>query len=83
MVRAVNHSLMRTVDLGPWIHTASDGVWLAPAPVGAALQVRAVVTGTQLRGGHDEVRYDALVLADGVPVLQVDHTALFRLALPA
>jgi hypothetical protein len=31
------------------------------------------------RGRHDEVRYDALVLAGDEPVLQVHHTALYRL----
>lgn len=79
LLRAVNLVLMRNVALGPWIHTASDALLLGPAPAGSVLEVRAVVRGTSVRSGNDEVRYDALVLADGAPVLQVDHTALFRL----
>lgn len=79
LLRAVNLVLMRNVDLGPWIHTASDVHLLAPAPADSTLEVRALVRATSVRSGRDEVRYDALVLADGAPVLLVDHTALFRL----
>ncbi len=79
LLRAVNLVLMRNVDLGPWIHTASDAHLLSPARVGSAMEVRAVVRSTSVRNGRDEVRYDALVLADGVPVMVVEHTALFRL----
>jgi hypothetical protein len=37
------------------------------------------VTHVGRRGRHDEVRYDALVLAGDEPVFQVHHTALYRL----
>jgi hypothetical protein len=39
-----------------------------------------VVTELFQRNGHDYVRYDALVLANDQPVLEVDHTAIYRLA---
>ncbi len=79
LLRVVNLALMRNLDLGPWIHTASDAVVRAPAPVDLPLEVRSVVRATSVRNGNDEVRYDALVLSGGTPVLQVAHTALFRL----
>ncbi len=80
LLRMVNLVLMRNVALGPWIHTSSDAVLLAPAALPGAFEVRAQVRETYDRRSGSGVRYDALVLADGVPVLQVDHTALFRLA---
>lgn len=79
LLRAVNLVLMRNVALGPWIHTSSDAVLLAPAAAPAELEVRAVVGSTEVRNGHDVVHYDALVLADGRPVMRVDHTAIYRL----
>lgn len=80
LLRAVNLVLMRNVALGPWIHTGSDVALLAPVPLPARLQVRAAVRAlTTSRAGHDVVRYDAVVHADGVPVAVVDHTAAYRL----
>jgi hypothetical protein len=38
------------------------------------------VTELLQRNGHDYVRYDALVLADGRPVAEVHHEAIWRLA---
>ena len=43
--------------------------------------MRSVVTSVSRRGAHEQVRYDAVVLCDGVPVLEVAHTALYRLGI--
>lgn len=80
LLRLVNLLLMRNVELGPWVHTSSSCRLLAPARLPAEMTVRGTVRETEQRGGHDRVRYDALVLADGVPVMAVDHTAIYRLA---
>lgn len=80
LLRAVNAALMRNVALGPWIHTASDCRFLAPARAGQELEVRSRVTGLFERNGHSYVSYDALVLAGGRPVLEVGHEAIWRLA---
>lgn len=79
LLRLVNLALMSNVELGPWIHTASDCRFLARPTVPTTATVRSVVTGTSRRGAHDEVTYDAVVLLDDRPVLQVAHTALHRL----
>ena len=50
-----------------------------PARLPALVTSHGRVTSVGRRGGNDEVRYDALVLADGEPVLHVRHTALYRL----
>ncbi len=79
LLRMVNLALMSSVRLGPWIHTASDCRFLAPARVGEPLQVRSRVTGRFVRKGHDYVRYDALLLSRGAPVAEVQHEAIWRL----
>lgn len=79
LLRLVNLALMVNVELGPWIHTASACRFLALPRVPETAQVRSVVTAVTRRGAHHQVQYDAVVLADGVPVLEVAHTALHRL----
>ena len=80
LLRLVNLLLMSNVALGPWVHTSSSCRFLGLARLPAQLAVQGVVTEVFQRNGHDYVRYDALVLADDQPVLEVDHTALYRLA---
>lgn len=80
MLRAVNAALMCNVALGPWIHTASDCRFLGLARPGATLTVHSRVTELFERRTHQYVRYVAVVLADGDPVAQVDHEAIWRVA---
>jgi acyl dehydratase len=80
VLRLVNLALMSNVSLGPWIHTASDARFLGAARVGQELAVRSRVRAVFERKGNQYVAYDALVLADGEPVAEVDHEAIWRLA---
>lgn len=79
LLRLVNAVLMRNVDLGPWIHTASECWLLAPARLPATLSARAEVTELFERNGSSYLRYDAVVRCDDVPVMDVAHTAIYRL----
>jgi hypothetical protein len=79
-LRIVNELLMRNVALGPWIHTASSCRFLAEPRLGSMLRAHGIVTECFERNGHEYVRYDALVLSDEVPVMEADHTAIYRLA---
>ncbi len=79
LLKAVHRLLTRNVVLGPWIHTASECTFLGVARLPALMTSHGRVTAVGRRGRHDEVRYDALVLADGEPVLHTRHTALYRL----
>ena len=80
LLRLVNLLLMSNVALGPWVHTSSSCRFLGLARLPAQLTVRGNVTEVFQRNGHDYVHYDALVLADDKPVLEVDHTAIYRLS---
>lgn len=79
LLRLVNLLLVRNVALGPWIHTSSDCTFLGEARLPAEMTVHGRVTAVGKRGAHDEVRYDALILAADEPVLHVRHSALYRL----
>lgn len=79
LLRLVNLALMSNVELGPWIHTASDARFLSVARVDEAVEVRSRVTELFSRKVNDYLRYDALVLAGGRPVLEVEHEAIWRL----
>ena len=83
LIKAVHRLLTHNVALGPWIHTASDCRLLGVPPLPARMTSHGRVTAVGRRGRNDEVRYDALVLADGEPVAQVHHTALYRLGTEA
>jgi hypothetical protein len=79
LLRQVNELLIRNVELGPWIHTASTGRLLGIAAAGQALQTRGVVTAEYDRAGRRYVELDAQLHADGRPVLTVHHTAIHTL----
>ena len=79
LLRLVNLALMSNVELGPWIHTASDARFLGLARPGDDAEVRSRVIEVFRRNGHDYLRYDALVLAAGRPVVEVRSEAIWRL----
>ncbi|MCZ2860714.1 hypothetical protein [Blastococcus sp. VKM Ac-2987] len=83
LLRLVNELLSSNVALGPWIHTASHCHFLGVARLPAHMAVHGRVTDVGRRGRHDEVRFDALVLAGAEPVMRVHHTALYRLSTEA
>jgi len=80
LLRLVNALLMRNVQLGPWIHTASRCELLGVARVPTTLRAHGIVTETFERNGNEYVRYDALVLSDDDPVMHVEHTAIYQVA---
>jgi hypothetical protein len=82
LLRMVNALLVRNVELGPWIHTASRCVLLGLARVPSTLRAHGIVTETFERNGNDYVRYDALVLSDEQPVMYVEHTAIYAVQGP-
>lgn len=78
ILRMCNYVLAQNVVLGPWIHVGSAVRNLGVARVGETLTARARVADNYARKGHRFVDLDVLVLADGRPVAQVDHTAIYQ-----
>ena len=81
MLEAANRILMANFVLGPWIHTASKLQWFRAPRVGEAMEVRAVIEDLFARKGQSMVRYAVAFLSDDGPLLNVDHTAIWRLPL--
>jgi acyl-coenzyme A thioesterase PaaI-like protein len=78
ILRTCNWLLTHNVVLGPWIHVGSTINNFAAARVGQTLTAHARVAGNYEKKGHRFVDLDALVLADGVPVARIAHTAIYR-----
>jgi hypothetical protein len=83
LLRMVNALLVRNVRLGPWIHTASTCTLLGLARVPSTLRAHGIVTETFERNGHEYVRYDALVVSGDLPVMYVEHTAIYSVQGPS
>ena len=79
MLEAANQILMANFVLEPWIHTASKLQWFRAPRAGEVVEVRAVIDDLFARKGHSMVRYAVAYLADGDPLLNVQHTAIWRL----
>jgi hypothetical protein len=78
ILRLCNQTLTQNVVVNPWIHVGSRVRNLGLARVGQEMQARARVVSNYDRKGHKLVDLDVLVLADGQPVAQVLHTAVWR-----
>lgn len=78
VLRAANYVLSDNVVLGPWMHVGSKVRNLGPVGDGAAVEARALVSAEYEKKGHRFVELDVLILADGAPVAQIDHTAIYQ-----
>lgn len=78
-----NYLLMQNVQLGPWIHAASEVRNLSPARDGDRLSLRGRVAERFARKGHQFVVLDILVAADADRLVQhVRHSAIYELRPP-
>jgi len=76
LLRFANAVLVANVVLGPWIHVSSTVELLGLAADGSEIDVRAEVTDEYERRGHRFVELDVAVLADGLTVQRIAHTAI-------
>ena len=79
LLRLCNSALRENVVLAPWIHVGSTIRNFSLARVGEHLSARTRVTANYDKKGHRLVDLDCLLIADGRPVAQVAHTAIYRL----
>jgi len=78
LLRQANFVLTANVRLGPWIHTSSEARLVGVVKDGARVETRARMVEAWAAKGHELVRLDVVMLADGRPVMQVDHVAIFK-----
>nr|MDQ3311923.1 hypothetical protein [Actinomycetota bacterium] len=77
LLRRSNSILAANVELGPWIHVASDVRFHAVVEDGDEIEVRAAVSDEFERGGHRFVTLDvALVDTNASLIQRVTHTAI-------
>jgi hypothetical protein len=74
-----NQVLIQNLELGPWIHLASELRHFNLARDGDQLAVRGRVEERFERRGHQFVVLDIVVVADGERIIQhVRHTAIYE-----
>jgi len=74
-----NHVLVQSVELGPWIHSASEVTHYSAARYGDRISLRGSVAERFDRKGHEFVVLDLLVLAEPArPVQHIRHTAIYK-----
>ena len=80
LLDACNKALMRMFILPAWIHTGSDLIIKRPIRVGQNILLRTVPTKKWERKGHQFIRLSITMSVDDKPAIQVQHTAIFRIA---
>ena len=79
LLHQANTALATNVRLGPWIHAGSRVYNLAAVEDGTRLSVRGRPNRVYERKGHHLVDLDLLYVAgDRVPVMRVEHTAIYE-----
>jgi len=79
VLQGANDVFARHFRLGPWIHTGSRIVHRGPLGPGDPIEIRAVPIEKWERKGHQFVKLYVVFLNAGVPAVEVQHTAIFRL----
>jgi acyl dehydratase len=78
LLALANEILVRHVELGPWIHVASEVRKFRAVCDGVPIRVRGVVTEQYERKGHEFVVLDVAIVVNGRVAEQVRHTAIWR-----
>jgi hypothetical protein len=78
LLALANEILVRHVELGPWIHVASEVRNFAAVLHDDPISVRGIVTEQYERKGHEFVVLDVAIFACSHLAEQVRHTAIWR-----
>jgi acyl dehydratase len=78
LLRLANTILASNVELGPWIHVASNAQHFNAVHDGERVTTRARVIDEYERKGHRFVDLDVLLVARDRPVMRVHHTAIYE-----
>lgn len=80
LLDACNKALMRMFVLPAWIHTGSQLLSRKPLRVGQTITVRALPIQKWEHKGHQFLKLYISMWLDGEVALEVEHTAIFRIA---
>ena len=77
LLQKANKLLSENVDLGPWIHTASDVNYYEFPRKGETLYMQGRIAHSYTKRGHDIVVLDIAVLGEKEhPIAHLTHTAI-------
>ena len=79
LLRLCNRAVYENVKLGPWVHTGSEVINLAPARAGRVFSARAFILSNYEHNGHKFIHMDVVIVAGDEPVARVMHTAIYEL----
>jgi len=77
VLQGANEAFRNHYVLNPWIHVGSQIVQRGPLHLGDPIEIRAVPIEKWERKGHEFIRLYIVFLNDGVPVVEVFHSAIF------
>ncbi|PCJ16724.1 MAG: hypothetical protein COA96_18260 [SAR86 cluster bacterium] len=80
LLDSCNKALMRMFILPAWIHTRSRLTIRQPIKVGQEIDVRAIPIEKWERKGHQFIKLYIAMWVNGEVALEVDHTAIFKIA---
>ncbi len=80
LLHECNQALMRIFIMPAWIHVGSNMTFRSAICVGQALEMFAVPIQKWEHKGHQFIKLYMVIRADGQVALEVEHTAIFRIA---
>ncbi|MEM7015789.1 MAG: hypothetical protein AAF512_00460 [Pseudomonadota bacterium] len=80
MLSTCNQALVRMFILPAWIHTGSRIIFRQPLRIGQTIDVRTIPIEKWERKGHQFVKLYIAMRADDEIAVEVEHTAIFRIA---
>lgn len=81
LIDQANRVFKSNIQLGPWIHTASEVQHFAPVMPGQTLSVRSRICQLQIKRGHHMLGADMIVLDNALrPIAAIRHHAIIHLA---
>lgn len=78
VLQGANEVLRNHFRLNPWIHAGSHIVHRAPLHLGDPVEIRAMPIEKWERKGHEFLRLYVVFLNDGLPAVEVLHSAIFK-----
>ncbi len=80
LLKECNQALMRMFILPAWIHVGSRLTFRSPVKVGQRVNVHTIPTDKWESKGHQFIKLYIAMNVDGNVVLEVEHTAIFRIS---
>lgn len=82
ILKMCNQALMRIFTMPAWIHTGSKLIVRRGLRVGQHIEVRSMPIDKWEHKGHQFIKLYVAMLVDDLPAVEIEHSAIFRIAEP-